>query len=300
MSGGNRDYYVISYCFNYSFQSCTHSILDQAFATPTGNISARAPSRDTRASPNPFHPLQPDYWKDILVKMGGNAFAEANKPDYFKKYNKKNPASANPITTIDARVAGINTKDAKHFCVYRCMDKGEAEKMTIDLKDFEAEQPCNLIMGQITGHLGHLDQARLFCPMDPPPEDKILVEFVLKPGAHDLLFSPDVAALGTESRKTALLAEVATRKNLGQFVVKKTGEGYVNGYIGIKSEENYYSLAMQANKKGEVKDNNTKRLFSALTAYVRAIKPGTEAECEIPTPTAPTPTPTPTPPSPVP
>ena len=262
-------------------------------ATSTGNISDRAPSGNTRAiGGETLHPLKPDYWKNILTKMGGGAFPEANKPNYFKNYKSKNPASGNPINTIDAAVARVQAGKTERICVYRCMDRAEAVNMGIDLDDFKAKKPCYLIMGQITGHLGHLNQARDFCPKDPPAKDKILVEFGLKPGADELLFSPDVAALGTASRKAALIAETAKRKKLSQFVVKTSGEGYVNNYIGIKSEENYYSLAMQANKKGETKDNNTKRLFSALTDYVRAIEPGTDANCITTTTPAPTPTPT--------
>ena len=154
----------------------------------------------------------------------------------------------------------------------------EAVDMGIDVVGCKAKRPSDLVMGKMTGHIGHLNQAREFCPQGGP-QSKVLVEFLLKPGAHDLLTSPDVAALGTESRKTAILAEVAKLRGLGAYVVKNSGEGYVKNYIGIKSELVYYSLAMQANKKGEAKDNNTKRLFSALTQYVRAIKPGGEADC---------------------
>ena len=171
------------------------------------------------------------------------------------------------------------------------MDKTEAVDMAIDVVGYKAKRPCDLVMGKMTGHIGHLNQARDFCPLQGQPESKVLAEFLLKPGAHDLLTSPDVAALGTESKKTSLLAEVAKLRGLSAYVVKNNGEGFVKDYIGIKSESVYLSLAMQGNKRGEVKDNNSKRLFSALTQYVRAIKPRTEAKCEIPTPTTPTPTP---------
>ena len=168
------------------------------------------------------------------------------------------------------------------------MDKSEAENMAIDLVGYKAKQPCNLVMGQMTGHIGHLNQARDFCPREGQPDGKVLVEFLLKPNADRLLFSPTVAALGTASRKTAILAEVAKQKGLCPYVVKKggSGEGFVNGYIGIKPEENYYSLAMQANKKPPVRDNNTKRLFAILTQYARAIQPGSEADCNKTPPVA--------------
>lgn len=267
-------------------------ILDQAFATSAGNISERALSRNTRAvGGDPLHPLQPEYWKAQLDGFKG-AFVKANDDKYFDRYPSKKLKDLKPIVIKDFQdeVAKVEAeKEKEQFCVYRCMERSEAVNMAIDLVNFQAKQPCYVIMGQMTGHIGHLKQAREFCPQDQPSETKILVEFVLRPNAHKLLFSPDVMVLGTASRKTALIAEAAIRKKLGYFVVKKGGEGYANGYIGIKPEKKYYSLAMQANKIGEVRDNKTKQLFSALTQYVKAIKPGARADCEI----APTPTPTP-------
>ena len=251
-------------------------IFDQAFATSNGNISERAQFRNTRVAADPPDPLNPEWWK----KKYPAAARPAYNKYYWKCYESKEPES--PITTIDAQLAKVEKKgDQEQICVYRCMDnQTEAVDMGIDVVGCKAKRPSDLVMGKMTGHIGHLNQAREFCPQGGP-QSKVLVEFLLKPGAHDLLTSPDVAALGIKSRKTALLAEVAKLRGLGAYVVKKgsSGEGYVKNYIGIKPEGIYYSLAMQANKKGEAKDNNTKRLFSALTQYVRAIKPGGEADC---------------------
>ncbi len=49
-------------------------------------------------------------------------------------------------------------------------------------------------------------------------------------------FSPKVAALGTASRKTAVIAETAKVRGEGLYVVKQSGEGYVKNFVGIKAE----------------------------------------------------------------
>ena len=52
-------------------------------------------------------------------------------------------------------------------------------------------------------------------------------------------------------------------------MVKASGEGFVKGFVGIKSEGgDYYSIAMAANKENEAKDNDTKKIFAKLTAEV--------------------------------
>ena len=68
------------------------------------------------------------------------------------------------------------------------------------------------------------------------------------------------------------------------YVVKTNGEGYVKDYTGIKSEKDYYSLTMQPIKNAAITNattapNGAQRLLSSLTQYVRAIRPGTEADC---------------------
>ena len=191
----------------------------------------------------------------------------------------KPPAVSKPEEIINDEIRGLGATGSQ-ICVYRCMDREEAEQIGIDFLGFQARRPDELQMQNLKGHLGHVDQAeKKYCATDRPP--KVLTEFLLKPNAHDLLFSPKVAAIGTKSHATAMIAETAEQKNQGKYVVKESGEGYVKGYIGIKSEKNYLSLAMQGKQSnnGQVRDNPSKRLLSKLTQLVRAIEPGTEASC---------------------
>ena len=270
-------------------------ILDQAFAKSTDNISERSSSRTKRATANPAppDPLSPQYWIDQLKPFKG-AFATASKPDYFTKiYKGKDKSTPGPdhLKIRDEADKRAAKAEKVQICVYRCMPEEEAKKITVDLEHNRAKIPCNLFLSQLTGHIGHHVQARDLCQRQPR-KGKYLVEFLLKPNAHELLISPEVAALGTTARKNALIAETAKQKKLGEYVVagkKGAGEGFVAGFIGIKPEGEYYSLVMQANKKA-VSDNNTKKLFAELTQSARVIDPDTPNGdlCDLNPPLAPT------------
>ena len=280
-------------------------ILDQAFAKSTHNISERASSGTKRAAadPTPLHPLSIPYWKAQLEPFK-DAWVKASMPDYFTHYKgkeKKSTPRPDPLKIRgDADELAAKAKKVQ-FCVYRCMPRKEARRITIDLTGKTARTPCNLFLSQLTGHIGHYKQANDMCESKKgkeveEEEEKLLVEFLLKPNAHELLFSPEVAALGSTARKNAYIAETAKQKKLGVYFVKglrgkpgACGEGFVDGFIGIKPEGEYYSLVMQADKKS-VTDNNTKKLFAELTKSVRVIDTSTPDDdlCDLNPPLAPT------------
>ena len=170
-----------------------------------------------------------------------------------------------PIDIIDAGIANLN-KDGKQYCLCRGMEEREAIAMGIELGEDKSYKPDDLDMGKVTGHIGHCDQARKYAR-------KVLIEFQLIPDGHKLLFSPDVAALGTALRKTAVIAETAKVEGKERYVVKPSGEGYVKGFVGIKAEsDDYYSLAMAPNKENDPKLNDAKRLIAKLTDKVTQLK----------------------------
>ena len=210
-----------------------------------------------------------------------DAFAKTQVQNYFTKYGgiKHNsvPPGSLPINIIDREISNLE-KEGTQICLYRCMDETEAEQIGIDLEGYKHLKPCQLKMKYLKGHLGHHDQASQYCRTGQAGAPKVLIEFLLLPNAHNLLFSPRISAIGTESKSTAVMAEIALQKGQGKYVVKKNSEGFVKGFIGIKSEKGYFSLAMQGNQ-AQISDNDTKRLLSRLTQYVKAIKPETEATC---------------------
>ena len=173
-----------------------------------------------------------------------------------------------PIDIIDAGIANLN-KDGKQYCLCRGMEEREAIAMGIELGGGKSYKPDDLDMGKVTGHIGHCEYARKYARSP----GNALIEFQLIPNGHELLFSPDVAALGTASRKTAVIAETAKVEGKERYVVKPSGEGYVKGFVGIKAEsDDYYSLAMAANKENDPKLNDAKRLIAKLTDKVKQIK----------------------------
>ena len=273
-------------------------ILDQAFAKSTDNISERASSRTTRAAAAPPDPLDPQWWIKEL-KPFKDAALKAYESKYFTKFYREGKDTSTPgpdPLKIRGKADELAGKAEKvQICVYRCMAQKEAESITLDLTGKTARPPCYLLLSQLTGHIGHYKQAKKIC-LKEPTEGKHLVEFLLKPNAHELLFSPEVAALGSTARKNAYIAETAKQKKLGVYVVKGLGgkpgaggEGFVDGFIGIKPEGEYYSLVMQANKNF-VTDNNTKKLLAELTKSVRVIDTDTPDDklCDPNPPLAPT------------
>ncbi len=174
----------------------------------------------------------------------------------------------NPIDIIDAGIGNLK-EGGPQYCLCRSMVEREAIAMGIELGEYKSYRPDDLDMGKVTGHIGHCDQAREYAKFP----GNVLIEFKLISNGHKLLFSPDVAALGTASRKTAIIAETAKVEGKGRYVVKPSGEGYVKGFVGIKAEgDDYYSLAMAANKENDPKLNDAKRLIAKLTDKVTQLE----------------------------
>ena len=226
-------------------------------------------------------PLSQAWWNRQLKRADPKAFPKTQVNGYFKKYGGIDwntvPTASQPITYIDQDISNL-AKTGTQICLYRCMKVTEARDIGINLQNYGHLKPCQLAMEDLKGHLGHLTQASKYCRPGQTGPPKVLIEFLLLPNAHNLLFTPRVAAIGTESKSTAVIAEMALVKKEGKYVVKGNAEGFVSGFIGIKSEEDYFSLAMQGNQV-RIADNPTKRLLSKLTQYVKAIEPGTEATC---------------------
>ncbi|MBV7248291.1 DUF4157 domain-containing protein [Streptomyces sp. MW-W600-10] len=84
----------------------------------------------------------------------------------------------------------------------------------------------------IGNHLGDEEQARSY--LDPKrPGEQALMKFVLRPGAHELLFSPQYMAVdGNAAKRTPQ----SLRNIHGGMPQAKKGEGLLDGYVGIKQE----------------------------------------------------------------
>lgn len=91
------------------------------------------------------------------------------------------------------------------------------------------------------------------------------MEFTLKPGAHELLFSPDYMAISGDKgtpyhiRKTRESAD-------NPFPEAAAGEGALAGYIGLKPEEKEpFSLSIG-------KTDITRLLFQLFVEDMRAVR----------------------------
>ncbi|MFJ1974477.1 hypothetical protein ACIO93_38280 [Streptomyces sp. NPDC087903] len=114
----------------------------------------------------------------------------------------------------------------------------------------------------VKGHMGDEGQARHYYDKgtDEAREAKAVLKFVLKPGAHDLLFSPQYMALASQGE--GLDAIRNNKKFEGQqFPTAADGEGNLPGYIGVKSEKHGPFSLLAKSKPSQV-------LFQTFVAEV--------------------------------
>ncbi|MGW4036787.1 eCIS core domain-containing protein [Streptomyces sp. NPDC004778] len=114
----------------------------------------------------------------------------------------------------------------------------------------------------ISNHLGDAGQADEYFTNE---DAQVTVEFTLKPGAHELLFSPDYMAISGDKgtpyhiRKTRETADKP-------FPEAAAGEGALAGYIGLKPEEKEpFSLSIG-------KTDITRLLFQLFVEDMRAVR----------------------------
>ena len=276
-------------------------VLEEGLATSTGNVPLSSKRRAMASPPPPpLHPLSHAYWKAELNSINPKAYRETQVSTlqnvkggklklvgYFDngKYKGRKleqvPEALKPINTIDAKLADLPATGTQ-ICLYRCMSAKEASEAGIDTDHYTPEL-ADASMQRFTGHLGHPEYSKSLCTerqQSKGSEPPVLVEFLLRPNVQELLFSPHVAAIGTKSASTAVIAETAIQKGeTTRYVVPKHAQdGYVNGFMGIKSEKDSFSFALQASGN-EPRNTVTKELLIKLTYHVKAIPREQEPTC---------------------
>jgi hypothetical protein len=192
-------------------------------------------------------------------------------------------------------------QDLPKLKAYRGMDAGDAEKIInwskkkvmkddeeISLKDdvenFIKNVPADMPAGvmstylkkndrkpesktnldrimPVKKHLGDLPQARKF----GNPPSSALVEFTLKPGADQLLFTPEYVAMPRTGNGTNLSMAVKFEQEGKVFPEASHNEGVAPGYIGLKSEQGGpFSLSLGDNAP-------SKLLFQLFTEEVKLV-----------------------------
>ena len=270
-------------------------VLEQGLATSTGNVHLSSNRRFLA-----IHPLSKAYWEEKLKSINSEAYqkTQVNKPvtvkggktkllgyfdngSYQGRKLKQVPEELKPIKTIDAKLADLPATGPQ-ICLYRCMSAEEARAAGIDTVKYTPKL-ADASMQRFTGHVGHPDDAKDYCrnrQQSQGSEPPVLVEFLLRPNVQELLFSPHVAAIGTKSASTAVIAETAIQKGEKTTYVVPTNaqDGFVKGFMGIKSETSSFSFALQASGNKPI-ITDTKDLLIKLTYHVKAIPLDKEPTC---------------------
>lgn len=120
----------------------------------------------------------------------------------------------------------------------------------------------------VGAHLGDRAQADAYHNMGGEAY-QVMLKFTLKPGAHELLFTPQHMALGPSYN-----SELVRRANGGTYQNASGNEGTLPGYIGVKAEENEpFSVAIAQgakNKKGR-EAGPSQLLFQLFVADVKLV-----------------------------
>lgn len=199
--------------------------------------------------------LLPSYWLNkyqAKVDPKTSANVRAHK-DYFVKYsggskNKPKSGTARRKSDIDKMIPHLNTqlaerKNEPSLVIYKSIDN---KYKSIDNKNKNPDGTWNL-----SGHLGDEEQAAKYYKDDGK---QTMLKITLKPGAHDLLFSPEYMALSPSGTQHRPMAELSNMEGRGKFpLTKSSGEGILPGYIGVKAEEGgtKFSLGIGDNKPSE-------------------------------------------------
>jgi hypothetical protein len=124
---------------------------------------------------------------------------------------------------------------------------------------------------EIHGHFGDYDQAKKYYDGNPGQQQKMM-KITLKPGAHELLFSPKYMALSPAGKQHRTIAELPKLNGEPPYpLTKKNGEGFLGGYIGLKAEDkdqNLFSLGIGKNKASQ----------DLFDEFVDKIEPGRPGE----------------------
>lgn len=104
----------------------------------------------------------------------------------------------------------------------------------------------------IGAHLGDREQADAYHNMVGSAYE-VMLRFTLKPGAHEIIFGSDYMALGP-----GYASELIRKSKGGEFQNANPNEGTLQGYIGVKAEENGpFSLAIAQGSKNTRDERDT-------------------------------------------
>ncbi|MEU3747950.1 DUF4157 domain-containing protein [Streptomyces narbonensis] len=250
------------------------------------------------------YPADPD---EMLTQRYWEEQAGGKKQLQNAKKNMKNVGKPSP-RSLDAIVGGIASAlllqlDAKpatsgSMKLYRGMSSGEADRVLawaqgaegVQSKKDEAEAWIRANPAAKAGdwhdsqnqyipvgtHLGDQKQAHHYMEAGSR-----MLEFTLKPGAHELLFNPLYTALAPQGDAPMYINHAYPPGSDDPKRVAATGnEGTLGGYIGIKAEQHgYFSVnpGKSSQRKGEWQQTPGHLLFQLFLQEVREVPSGYDA-----------------------
>lgn len=214
------------------------------------------------------------------TKQKGKQRAGVKPPK--NNYNARNfdtvSENEKPIKIIDDLLEDLSP-DGPKLTLWRAMPEAEAKALFKKGADETLEPGIpysvpNIEQAAIQKHLGEYSYVTRI-ENGKPKYEGYLVKFTLKPNAQDILFSPSIAAIGKQGDAPKALAAASKYNPLHKgkrFVWKENGEGYVDGFIGLKSEDNKTGLSLTMSATPGTGLNESKQIFFKLVESVEFVR----------------------------
>ncbi|MFE7099809.1 eCIS core domain-containing protein [Streptomyces erythrochromogenes] len=264
---------------------------------------------------NPQDLLTVEHWEDKAGLGGSSSSAAKAKTAQIaaSKKNAKGWKASKPPRRIDEVIATVGPKlladlakmpeDSGRMELYRSMSFDEAHSALtywgdaasrtamVDYiasgqgtaKEFRQNGYSGMTIG---AHLGDQGQADVYYNNQSNAAYTVQLKFILKPGAHELLYDRNHMALGPGYKN-----DLIRKANGGEYQNATANEGALPGYIGLKAEDHQpYSLgiAQGANTKNGRELGASQLLFQLFVENVEVVKnrsgqdlPGAAAQQEV-------------------
>ncbi len=276
------------------FERAAEANARRVMAAPARTDVQRAPDLSGRPAPeavvqrvgDPQDMLGADHWKNEMTAAGHPLLAPKQKG------KKKPKAPARKLEDILATVGPALLADLKALSdkgetgrlkLYRTMMASEAiaimewkglaarteewissqtEKAGIAKRFRGAVANGEAGVMPVENHLGDVGQASEYFHDE---DTQAMVEFTLKPGAHELFFSPEYMAISGDQGTPYHIRK--TRESGGSsFPEAAGGEGALAGYIGVKPEKKEpFSISLGGT-------DITRLLFQLFVEDIRAVR----------------------------
>jgi len=239
--------------------------LEEAFNVVHAQMGGPPTTAAQDLEDNPQYILTAEYWRRSLLDAG----KEVPPKNYWTTGAQNVTTGGRPLLDIVTDIgpkllrdlAALAQKSSNgRLALYRTMPESECQEIMAWYSTLKADTEA--FVGQraardteaireafreqkvgampIRGHVGDEQQARSYLAgtqSGRSGEIKVLVSFVLKPGAHELLFTPQYMVLAPTGIDNACVAEYERQLKMRSFFVANRGEGGKRGYIGLKSED---------------------------------------------------------------